>query len=99
MATIRKASMPSRSVMTSMSPMAPPPGLFARVADEADAREAGLRRIRNHLRHLAVGDRAIGADVDLGLRFEGRSGVHARTQAGTVHHLAVPVDEAFGVDR
>ena len=40
------------------------------VDDEADAREAGLRRIRNDFRHLAVGDRAIGADVDLGLRLE-----------------------------
>src|SRR5262245_26739082 len=88
--------MPSRSVMTSMSPMRL---LLARIAHEADAREAGLGRVAHDFGDLAVGDLRVRAQVDLGLRIELRGRGHVRAPGRALERLAVPENAAVGVDR
>src|SRR6185503_3249215 len=98
MATIRNISMPSRSVTTSICPIASA-SLLVGLGDEADAADAGIGGIGHDFGDRLVLRRAVGTQVDLGLRALPRRRGKALAQCSPIDLLAVPVERAVGADR
>ena len=76
----------------------PAPSWPCRIGDEPNSSQTRLCGSRHDLRHPAVGDITVSAQVKLWLRDKPRSHDHTRTQSRVVNALAIPLRNAFPID-
>src|SRR4030088_2612340 len=98
MATIRKASMPSRSVIMNICSMEAPL-VLARVGNETDAGEAGFAGSSHDFGERLILSGLVGAQVQFRLRIQPGGRGETLRQFRALDALAVPEHFVRGVDR